>query len=118
MDSPLLPPLPSAASSRLFAVRIVALDYYMARPLPGVDACFSHQEGSAIDQVPVIRIFGSTPSGQKTCLHLHGVRKRRAMYACILRALAVLPPQSSSAPGCNFRKLIGLMQSAAPTFAL
>lgn len=54
-------------------IRLVSIDYYMTRPVPGLDECYSQLEGSAIDQVPVIRIFGSTPSGQKTCVHVHGV---------------------------------------------
>lgn len=56
-----------------FCMRMVAVDYYMARPLQGMDTCFSPSEGTAVDQVPVVRIFGSTPAGQKACLHLHGV---------------------------------------------
>ena len=57
-----------------FIFRIVALDYYMARPVPGLDVCYSQLEGTAIERVPVIQIYGSTPGGQKTCLHLHKVR--------------------------------------------
>lgn len=54
-------------------MRIVSIDYYLARPIPNFDVSFSHLEGTATEQVPVIRIFGSTPAGQKTCLHVHKV---------------------------------------------
>ena len=57
-----------------FSLRIVSLDHYMARPLPGCDVCWTELEGVAVQKVPVVRIFGSTPGGQKACLHLHGVR--------------------------------------------
>lgn len=56
-----------------FVVRIVSIDYYLARPAPKVDFSYAPLEGTAIDQVPVVRIFGSTPSGQKACVHLHKV---------------------------------------------
>ena len=56
-----------------FAVRLVAIDYYMAKPAPKVDVSYAPLEGTAIEQVPIVRIFGSTPSGQKACVHLHKV---------------------------------------------
>ena len=60
-----------APASTTFSVRIVSVDTVMAKPIPNVDICYSPFVGSAIQAVPVIRIFGATPAGQKTCLHLH-----------------------------------------------
>jgi DNA polymerase zeta len=93
-EPPPLPPPPSAAAvtaatpaeatpqhngdegqqpqaAPLLRVRIVALDYYMAPPLPGLDPCYSGLEGAPVDRVPVVRVFGATPAGQKACVHLH-----------------------------------------------
>jgi hypothetical protein len=56
-----------------FVMRIVALEHYMAAPLPGLDVCWSELAGSSVEKVPVVRIYGSTPAGQKCCLHLHKV---------------------------------------------
>uniref|UniRef100_UPI00398F6E42 DNA polymerase zeta catalytic subunit n=1 Tax=Pristiophorus japonicus TaxID=55135 RepID=UPI00398F6E42 len=56
----------------MFAVRIVTADYYMSSPLKGLDVCFSEFRGNEVTRVPVVRIFGPTAAGQKTCLHLHG----------------------------------------------
>ncbi|KAM5256763.1 DNA polymerase zeta catalytic subunit [Ctenodactylus gundi] len=57
----------------MFSVRIVTADYYMASPLRGLDVCQSPRTQVAVPRVPVVRVFGATPAGQKTCLHLHGV---------------------------------------------
>jgi hypothetical protein len=57
----------------MFSMRIVSLDYYMAPPLPDMDVCYSQFQGCAVNEVPVVRIYGSTPAGQKACLHLHQV---------------------------------------------
>ena len=71
-----------ATPAPVFAVRIVSLDHYMARPEPGLDVCYSELEGSVVERVPVVRIFGATPMGQKTCLHLHKVRSRSLVFLC------------------------------------
>ncbi|XP_060094185.1 DNA polymerase zeta catalytic subunit [Heteronotia binoei] len=57
----------------MFSVRVVTADYYMSSPLPGLDPCQSHFREAPVKRVPVVRVFGATPSGQKTCLHLHGI---------------------------------------------
>ncbi|XP_004372527.1 DNA polymerase zeta catalytic subunit isoform X1 [Trichechus manatus latirostris] len=57
----------------MFSVRIVTADYYMASPLQGLDVCQSPLTQVPVKKVPVVRVFGATPAGQKTCLHLHGI---------------------------------------------
>lgn len=57
----------------VFSLRIVNADFYTAEPLSGLDPVYSGFRASKIAKVPVIRIFGSTPNGQKCCLHIHGV---------------------------------------------
>lgn len=57
----------------MFSVRIVTADYYLAKPIKDLDVCYSEFRESDVKRVPVVRIFGATPAGQKTCLHLHGV---------------------------------------------
>ncbi|CAN6469328.1 unnamed protein product [Victoria cruziana] len=59
--------------ARIFSIRVVSLDYYMAPPIPDFDVCYSDFQGQSVSEVPVIRIYGSNLSGQKTCLHVHGV---------------------------------------------
>ncbi|XP_029451114.1 DNA polymerase zeta catalytic subunit isoform X2 [Rhinatrema bivittatum] len=57
----------------MFSLRIVTADYYLAAPLPGLDVCHAPFRDAEVKRVPVVRIFGATPAGQKTCLHLHGI---------------------------------------------
>ncbi|KAL7205227.1 hypothetical protein ACSBR2_018208 [Camellia fascicularis] len=59
------------SNSNIFSVRIVSIDYYMAPPIPDLDISYSSFQGGKVNEVPVIRIYGSTPAGQKTCLHVH-----------------------------------------------
>ena len=56
----------------IFSCRIVTIDHYLAAPLRNLDVCFSDFRSAALEKVPVIRIFGATPAGQKSCLHVHG----------------------------------------------
>ncbi|KAH7435487.1 hypothetical protein KP509_06G067000 [Ceratopteris richardii] len=53
------------------SLRIVTLDYYMAPPIPELDYCYSSLLGQPIAEVPIVRIFGTTLTGRKICLHLH-----------------------------------------------
>ncbi|KAI0510395.1 hypothetical protein KFK09_010996 [Dendrobium nobile] len=62
----------SQNDSDVFSVRIVSLDYYMSSPIPDLDSCSSSFLGTNVEEVPVIRIYGATPAGQKTCVHVHG----------------------------------------------
>ncbi|CAL9691750.1 unnamed protein product [Knipowitschia caucasica] len=57
----------------MFAVRIVTADYYLASPVKDLDVCYSEFRESDVRRVPVVRVFGATAAGQKTCLHLHGI---------------------------------------------
>lgn len=63
----------------MFSVRIVNSDFYLADPILDLDVCNStfrektENASASKSKVPVIRIYGATPSGQKTCLHVHGI---------------------------------------------
>ena len=56
----------------VFSCRIVQIDYYLSAPLKDLDVCFSDFRASPLEKVPVLRVFGATPGGQKTCVHIHG----------------------------------------------
>ncbi|XP_021898705.1 DNA polymerase zeta catalytic subunit-like [Carica papaya] len=58
-------------NSNIFSVRIVSIDFDMVPPIPDLDICYSSFQGGGVNEVPVIRVYGSTPAGQKTCLHVH-----------------------------------------------
>ena len=60
-------------TSILYAQKIVDIDWYLCEPLKEYDPSYCYLSNSSIKKVPVIRIFGPTPTGQSTCLHVHGV---------------------------------------------
>ena len=70
-------PAPQGSSANpTFSLRLVTINHYMAKPIPALDVAYCQLAGGAIEQVPIVRIFGSTPAGQKVCLHLHKVGPR------------------------------------------
>jgi len=68
MDS--LPPFPQP-----FRFRLNCVDHYQATPT-ALDPQFhwpsQPSKGQNAPAVPVIRVFGSTETGQKVCAHVHG----------------------------------------------
>jgi len=62
----------SSGKDAYMSVQIVVLDHYQAEPLEGLDPLTSDR-GYDIRRVPILRVFGATPAGQKTTLHIHGI---------------------------------------------
>lgn len=62
----------SDEAKALFAVRLVDADVAYTKPDAELDPAYSPLTGRPLRQVPVVRIFGTTPRGQKACVHLHG----------------------------------------------
>lgn len=56
-----------------FSVRIVTADYSLESPLRSVDPVYSESRNASVKRVPVVRVFGTTPAGQKACVHIHGL---------------------------------------------
>ena len=58
----------------VFRVRLNCLDHYQAAPTVFDPKLRGHGKLQQKDlpNVPVIRVFGATESGQKVCAHIHG----------------------------------------------
>ena len=59
-------------------MRLNCIDHYQAIPSP-LDPSLSYADGDGVPEisndgptVPIIRVFGSTETGQKVCAHVHG----------------------------------------------
>ena len=64
------------ASMDVLRVRLNCVDHYQATPTIFDPALFPGQisgQRKDLPNVSVIRVFGATESGQKVCLHVHGV---------------------------------------------
>ena len=55
------------------AMRILGIEYSMQPPLAGLDPLLSPLASLPVAAAPVIHLFGPSLSGQKTCVHIHGV---------------------------------------------
>lgn len=63
--------MPDPSEEDVFEVRLCTVDYYMQAPSDGLDVISSAFMGVRLQRVPVLRVFGSTREGKKTCVHLH-----------------------------------------------
>ncbi|KAF5401391.1 hypothetical protein PHET_05388 [Paragonimus heterotremus] len=53
-------------------IKIFQLDYYLGLPINDIDSCYSELRGSYAGKLPIVRVYGTSPSGQKICAHIHG----------------------------------------------
>lgn len=63
------------SSMDLFRIRLNCIDHYQAAPTefdPELPKGDEKSRSKYSSNVPIIRVFGATESGQKVCAHIHG----------------------------------------------
>ncbi|UZJ54097.1 hypothetical protein CBS101457_003417 [Exobasidium rhododendri] len=65
----------SSTSVPSFRLRLINIDHVLTRPSLGLDRteCAFNAPGQPLSRVPVLRVFGATPAGQRVCAHFHGI---------------------------------------------
>jgi hypothetical protein len=78
----------------MFSLRIVTINYYMLNPEAEFDQIYSDFRRSEIKQVPILRIFGSTPDGDLIFFYFKFSKpffskfyliRRKSMFTCSQR---------------------------------
>jgi DNA polymerase zeta len=64
----------SSLPTPFFRLRLINIDHVLTRPGPlDRTECAFNPPGQPLLRVPVLRVFGATPAGQRVCAHFHGV---------------------------------------------
>ncbi len=65
---------PNHSADPFFRVRLINIDHVLTLPGPlDRTQCAFNAEGQLLRKVPILRIFGATPAGQRVCIHVHNV---------------------------------------------
>ncbi|ETS63148.1 hypothetical protein PaG_02928 [Moesziomyces aphidis] len=65
---------PNHSTDPFFRVRLINIDHVLTLPGPlDRTQCAFNAEGQLLRKVPILRIFGATPAGQRVCIHVHNV---------------------------------------------
>lgn len=70
------------------SIKIVNIDHCIRSP-GALDRAYSPFCDKDLSKVPVIRIFGSTNSGQKACLYIHQVRHFSTTFSHSLQGISL-----------------------------
>ena len=93
-----------AAATSTFAVRVSHVDTYQS-----LDSQHGSHGVSTSTELPVIRIYGATPAGQKCCVHVHGFFPR--FFVLLPEAMAARALTSAEATDIRKRAYTDLARA-------